>query len=91
MKDLNVDGYQDLILAGNFFESRPQTGRYDASYGLVLLGTQSGEFMPLTAGQSGLSVTGAVRSMLILEENPSKLLIGINSDSVRIFNTKVHK
>jgi hypothetical protein len=91
MKDINADGYQDLILAGNFFESRPQTGRYDASYGLVLLGSQSGEFIPLTAGQSGLSVKGAVRSMLLLEENPSKLLIGINSDSVRIFNTKVHK
>jgi enediyne biosynthesis protein E4 len=82
---------QDLIVAGNFFESRPQTGRYDASYGLVLLGTQSGEFIPLTAGHSGLSVTGAVRSMLLLEEDPSKLLIGINNDSLRIFNVKVHK
>ncbi len=81
--DYNDDGYQDILLGGNFFESKPEAGRYDASYGALLLGTKSGGWQYLPAQQSGFSETGQIRSFLRLEKE-RLLLIGKNNDSVRV-------
>ena len=34
VRDVNEDGKADLLLGGNFFEAKPEAGRYDASYGV---------------------------------------------------------
>ena len=34
--DIDADGFLDLILAGNMFDSEVETPRSDASYGLLL-------------------------------------------------------
>src|SRR5690606_11409335 len=36
--DFNEDGNMDLLLGGNLFQAKPEVGKYDASYGEVLLG-----------------------------------------------------
>ena len=36
--DLDNDGYKDLLLAGNEYQTEVITGRYDASYGCFLRG-----------------------------------------------------
>lgn len=43
--DLNGDGFQDLLLAGNFFGSLAQLGRMDAMSGLILLNSGNGKFV----------------------------------------------
>lgn len=89
--DLNGDGYHDLILGGNFYESRPQTGRYDASYGLILISDGKGNFKPINARGSGLSIKGAVRDMILVEGNPTHLLIGVNKDSLKVYTLNTVK
>ncbi len=42
--DLNGDGFKDIFLAGNFYGLKPQTGRFDASYGTLLLGDRTASF-----------------------------------------------
>jgi hypothetical protein len=37
--DFDHDGKQDILLGGNFYQSKPEAGIYDASYGLFLKGT----------------------------------------------------
>ena len=44
--DVDGDGNIDLIVAGNEYQAEPVTGRYDASYGLVLKGNGKGNFKP---------------------------------------------
>src|SRR5690606_10505754 len=34
--DFNGDGNIDLLMGGNLFNAKPETGRYDASYGSFL-------------------------------------------------------
>jgi hypothetical protein len=42
--DVNEDGIQDLILGGNLSGAKPEVGKYDASYGEVLIGKGDGTF-----------------------------------------------
>ncbi|MFQ5709726.1 MAG: VCBS repeat-containing protein, partial [bacterium] len=46
-KDFDSDGSKDLLLAGNLYGVTPQLGRYDASYGTLLMGDGAGGFTPL--------------------------------------------
>ena len=70
-------------MGGNFFEAKPEVGRYDASYGLLLKGTGDLRFTPLTAQESGLRIAGAVRDIALLEVGGEKqALIARNNDRV---------
>lgn len=56
-EDLNADGIPDLMITGNSFATEVLTGRYDASYGTVLLGHRTGTFTyhpttPFAAGET---------------------------------------
>jgi hypothetical protein len=64
VKDLDGDGKADILLGGNFYESKPEAGIYDASYGLVLKGDGRGSFRAMSPQQSGVLVKGAVRDIM---------------------------
>ena len=59
--DFDKNGSQDLLLGGNFSGVPAELGRYDASYGNVLLGDGKGSFIPASLQQSGFVITGEVR------------------------------
>ena len=42
--DYDDDGIKDILLAGNLFNAKPETGRYDASYGTFLKGVKNLEY-----------------------------------------------
>ncbi|MDQ3843802.1 MAG: VCBS repeat-containing protein, partial [Bacteroidota bacterium] len=50
--DMDNGGINDLLVAGNEYQTEVMTGRYDASYGLFLKGTKKG-FVPVPPVQSG--------------------------------------
>jgi enediyne biosynthesis protein E4 len=91
-EDIDNDGINDLLLAGNDYHTEVMTGRYDASYGLFLKGTKNG-FVPVPPVQSGFIVNGDVRSMAIVNtKNKGKLVVtAVNNDSLRIFGIKAAK
>ena len=62
--DINKDGYQDLLLGGNLYKVQPEMGRYDASYGVVLVNDQKGNFLDKTR-EYGFSVKGEIRDFVI--------------------------
>ena len=73
--DLNQDGIMDLILGGNQSLARIKIGRMDASQGQVLLGTSTGEYLPLASHQSGLEIKGDIKAILEVQEGQKKVLI----------------
>ena len=62
--DYDGDGKQDILLGGNFYESKPEIGIYDASYGMLLKGDSKGNFTKVPEKQSGIVIKGAVRGIL---------------------------
>ncbi len=85
--DFNKDGYQDMLLGGNFFGVPPDQGRYDASYGCILLGDGTGTFVPVGLQNSGFVVAGEVRQIKSLQAASGETLVmaARNNDTVVIF------
>ena len=87
INDFNNDGKKDILMGGNMFGANPQLGRYDASYGTLLLGTVNGEFKIASMKESGLALDGQVRDIISLKR-PNKqevILIARNSEQVLVY------
>ena len=84
--DINNDGITDLFLGGNFYGLKPEIGRYDANYGVTLLGNKSHGFDYLPPAKSGLFVLGEVRDITKVNTKNGKLIIvARNNDALQIF------
>jgi enediyne biosynthesis protein E4 len=87
--DFDNDGHADIILGGNLYRTKPEVGRYDASYGLYLRGDGNGNFTPLPSQESGIEIDGEVRDFIIIQRERKKILVaGRNNDSLLFFQTK---
>ena len=86
-EDVDGDGTMDLIIAGNEYQTDVITGRYDASYGCFLKGSNDKTFQFVPSSRSGFIVDGDVKDMeLIPISNHQKLLVvASNNDSLRVF------
>lgn len=83
--DWNRDGVTDVIAAGNFYGVLPYEGRYDASYGTVLLGERGKGFHALPMDQSGLMLEGEVRDGKVLRTARGPLLVFSRNQGAPVF------
>jgi len=86
-RDFNADGVKDLLLAGNFYGLDVQLGRYDASYGTLLIGNGEDGFASVPIQNSGLTLTGQVRNMISLRyKNKQEVIIFVkNDDRIQVY------
>ena len=85
--DVNGDGNNDLILAGNEYQTSVSAGRYDASYGLVLYGNGKGAFAPVSPVQSGLMIDGDVKDLKMITTPKKRILLAaINDANLKAYN-----
>ncbi|MFC5626004.1 VCBS repeat-containing protein [Algoriphagus winogradskyi] len=83
VSDLDGDGIQDLILGGNLFNAKPEVGKYDASYGDVLIGKGDGTFDYWPNFKNGLKLAGDVRAFSSLGDG--KILVVKNNAKAEIW------
>lgn len=89
VKDLDSDGNLDILVGGNLHETKPEIGRYDASYGLWLRGDGKGNFLVVSPRESGLRIEGTVRDMeTILVNKQELILVARNNAPLQIFQFK---
>lgn len=84
VKDFDNDGDEDIIAGGNLFNSKPENGRYDASFGLYLENDGNGLFSVPESGY-GFKLDGEIRSIIFTNQN---VVVGRNSDSLALFSVK---
>ncbi len=63
VSDFDGDGNLDILMGGNLYRAKPETGIYDASYGLLLRGNGKGDFEALSSQKSGVKIKGEIRSL----------------------------
>ncbi|HVS92025.1 MAG TPA: VCBS repeat-containing protein [Mucilaginibacter sp.] len=86
VNDINNDGYKDLFMAGNFYSLKPEVGRYDASYGVTLLGNAKHWFDYISPVNSGLFVRGEVRDAATISTKTGQdIIVARNNDALEIF------
>jgi hypothetical protein len=86
MDDVNRDGNPDILLAGNEYQAAVSTGRYDASYGLLLTGDGHGGFRAVPPVSSGLILEGDVRDLKAVHTPGGRVLVAaVNDRPVKAF------
>jgi hypothetical protein len=84
--DYNKDGKTDILLAGNFFDVLTEVGRYDANYGLLMLGDGKLNFKATDPKKAGFFVRGQVRRMAQLKQG--QLILAKNNSQAQVFVPK---
>ena len=82
VNDFNKDGNMDVMLAGNNSYAKIRLGKFDASYGMLLIGNGKGNFTYVPQNQSGLNIWGDVRSAVEINKT---LFFGINQGKLRSY------
>jgi len=84
--DVNRDGLQDIIVAGNIYQTEVETPRLDSGNGLVLQSKGDGTYTPLKLNDTGLSLPGDVKSLakLVATDGTVYLLAGKNQGLLQI-------
>jgi hypothetical protein len=87
VEDFNNDGDADILAVGNLYAAQPEFGRYDAGYGLMMIGDSKGNFKALTPQESGFLVRGEGRDIQVFQgvKDEMLVLVGMNNDSLRVY------
>ncbi|MEO8569819.1 MAG: FG-GAP-like repeat-containing protein [Ginsengibacter sp.] len=78
--DFNHDGMKDLLLIGNDYAVRAQSGRYDAGKGLLLFQTKDDAFSPVA--NSGFLTDKDARKIISID---NFIIVANNNDKIQIF------
>ena len=78
--DFDGDGNPDILLGGNLYNSKPEVGRYDASYGSFLKGDGRGRFKNIPPRQSGFHLDGEIRDILEVNTSAGKIVVVARSN-----------
>ncbi|MEP7253145.1 MAG: VCBS repeat-containing protein [Ginsengibacter sp.] len=81
INDFNHDGLKDLLLTGNNFAVRAQSGRYDAGKGLLLSQTKSHSFIP--ARNNGFLSDKDARKIKKID---NFIIVANNNDKMQVFS-----
>lgn len=79
--DWNKDGKKDLLVSGNYYPWRVQLGRMDAAKGWLLQGDGKGGFKVWYPQQSGFSMPGDVRDMIMINTPQHPLFIAARNNN----------
>ena len=84
--DFDSDGIPDIILGGNQYRAKPQTGIYDAGYGILLKGSEAPTFESVSILKSGFFTKGEIRDLKIFTINGNKVVaVARNNDKLEFF------
>ena len=87
IKDVNVDGFKDIVIAGNLYPAEIETPRNDAGIGLLMLGDGHGNWQPLSATESGINLPFEVKKIKPISiKNKEYLIIGVNDGPLQILS-----
>lgn len=85
MLDVNKDGKQDFIGAGNYYNREVETTRSDAGMGVLALAKDNNEYDYVPAVKSGLQSYKDVREVYELKSGNEKVVAVFNNNDVADF------
>ena len=84
--DVDDDGHLDLVVAGNLYDTEPNTPRADAGTGLWLRGDGRGNFAPVSSRESGfLAPLNVAALALVRTATGNAVLVANTGDSLQAF------
>ncbi len=90
--DLDRDGFQDLVMAGNLYGSEVETPRNDAGIGSVLLSENGTGFYPMAYLKSNFFADGDVKCLrkIDLANGKTGIIVARNSGRLSLFEISIN-
>lgn len=84
--DVNKDGFEDIITAGNIYETEVETPRLDAISGQILLSNGKDGYTPIPHQETGLFLNGNVKSIEVIENSKKEkfLITTVNNGPITV-------
>lgn len=86
--DINNDGYEDIIIAGNIYNTEVETPRLDNQFALILVSDKDTGYNTIGPEKSGLYLSGNTKSIKVIDNENIKILVGNNNSSLEIFEIR---
>lgn len=87
--DVDGDGLNDLILAGNIYATDPEIPRADAGNGLWIKNEGNGNFRAVSPFHSGFLAPKDVKTLSLVRTSDSHMIIiGSNNETIRLYRIK---
>ena len=84
--DFDHDGICDIVIGGNQYRAKPETGINDASYGLFLKGNKDGTWKSVSSVNSGIFTKGEIRNLKNLNINGKRyIVVARNNDNLQFY------
>lgn len=84
--DYNKDGFNDLFIAGNFYDNNIQLGRFDACNGLLLTNNKNNNY---SADNTYLKIIGQARKIIPVKiKNENAFIIVKNNENLQVVKFK---
>jgi hypothetical protein len=84
--DYDNDNKKDILLGGNFFGVKPELGRFDGSYSVLLKGEANHQFKFIPNAQTGMIVKDEVRDIKLLHTpTQSYIVFARNNETLQIY------
>ena len=91
ISDYDGDGFQDILIANNFFGAQPETGYMDGGLGWLLKGAGGKKFVTSWPDRSGVVVTGDSNGLAIADfdnDGDQDAIFALNDGACRIFKNQ---
>lgn len=86
--DFNKDGFEDIIVVGNIYNTEAETPRLDNAYGLVLISNKKDGYTVLGPNKTGLYINGNAKSVKLIEQtslNKILAIVATNNAELEVF------
>ncbi len=91
VSDFDSDGYQDILMATNFFGSQPETGYMDGGLGWLLKGGEDRQFKPCWPNESGVIVDGDGNGLALADvdnDGDQDAIFAVNNQAFRMLENR---
>ena len=84
--DYNNDGFEDLIIVGNIYNTEVETPRLDNPYGLILVSNKKDGYNVIGPKESGFYLKGNAKSVETISLNDKNyIIVGVNDGDVEVY------
>lgn len=78
--DINNDGFEDVIIGGNIYNTEVETPRLDSFSGIIMLSNQNDGYQVVSTKKTGLRINGNIKDLKLVKTTNNHVLLATENN-----------
>ncbi len=78
--DLNQDGFEDVIVGGNIYNTEVETPRLDSFSGIVMMSNHTNGYNIISTDKTGLKINGNIKDLQLVKTKNNTILFATENN-----------